>query len=49
MNSELFMITAYAVIWGGVLAYVFWAGRQQSLLNKRIAALEELNDGTEAR
>ncbi len=46
MNSELFMITAYTVIWGGVFGYVFWAGRQQSLLSRKVAALEELNDSS---
>ncbi len=42
MNSELFLITAYMVIWGGVFAYVFYAVRQQHLLAARVQVLEEL-------
>ena len=42
MNSELFLIAAYAIIWGGLFGYVFFtAGRQRALIG-RVRTLEEL-------
>lgn len=42
MNSELFLIAAYAIIWGGLFGYVFFAAGRQQVLAERVRTLEEL-------
>ena len=42
MNSEMFLIAAYVIIWGGLFAYIFYASRQQHILAGRVQILEEL-------
>lgn len=42
MNSELFLIAAYAIIWGGLFGYVFFAAGRQRVLTERVRTLEEL-------
>jgi len=41
MNSELFLIAAYMIIWGGLFGYVFFAAGQQRALAGRVRNLED--------
>ena len=42
MNSELFLIAAYAIIWGGLFGYILYTAGQQHILAGRVRILEEL-------
>jgi CcmD family protein len=49
MSGMAYLATGYAVIWAILACYLFWIGRQQVSLRRRIVELEatdqDLDDG----
>jgi CcmD family protein len=40
MNGMAYLATGYAVIWALLACYLFWIGRQQASLRRRMIELE---------
>lgn len=41
MSNEIFLLSAYLIIWGGLFTYIFYANGQQHKLARRLHDLEE--------
>jgi CcmD family protein len=45
MTGLAYLATGFAVIWAILAGYLFWIGRQQVSLERRMAELESLAEG----